>query len=220
MPTIYINPYIHGGTADWWAVPGKACVAAYQSIGAASLAASYTNLANPGTYDAAPGGAPTWASATGWTFNGTQYLETGIASDEEPMTVLARVVVPGVASLPAIVSSTAAYGATLRLTNGTRYLNLQEDAYSQVAQSSTAVSTSESRVLGFSFAANKSWSLWIDGADDKSGTYSRLFSGGGTFRLGRASNSWNSSIQALAIYSDTLSGAEVATLSAAMAALT
>ena len=206
--------------AGWWVVAGKTCVAAYQPIGAASLAASYTNLANPGTYDAAPGVAPTFDAVNGWAFNTTQYLETGIASDEEPMTVLARVVVPGVALLPAIVSSTATYGATLRLTNGTRYLDFQEDAYSQVAQSSTVISTSESRVLGFSFAANKSWSLWIDGADDKSGTYSRLFSGGGTFRVGRASNSWNSSIQAIAIYSDTLSGAEVAILSAAMAALT
>lgn len=84
MPTIYINPYIHAA-ADWWVVPGKTCVAAYQPIGAASLAASYVNLANPGTYDAAPGVAPTWASATGWTFNGsTQYLTTGITPPRGP----------------------------------------------------------------------------------------------------------------------------------------
>lgn len=50
-------------------------MAAYQPIGAASLAASYVNLASAGTYDAAPGTAPTFATATGWTFNGTtQYL--------------------------------------------------------------------------------------------------------------------------------------------------
>lgn len=29
-------------------------------------------------HDAAPGVAPTWASGTGWTFNGTQWLNTGI----------------------------------------------------------------------------------------------------------------------------------------------
>lgn len=64
--------------ADWWQVAGQTCVAAYQPIGAASLAASYVNLANPGTYDAAPGVAPTLA-AGGWQFNGfTQYLTTGI----------------------------------------------------------------------------------------------------------------------------------------------
>jgi hypothetical protein len=65
--------------ADWWTVAGQTCVAAYQPIGAPSLAASYVNLANPGTYDAAPGVAPTFDSATGWTFDGvTQYLDSGV----------------------------------------------------------------------------------------------------------------------------------------------
>lgn len=64
---------------NWWEVSGKTCVAAYQPKGAASLATSYVNLANPGTYDAAPGTAPTFDTATGWTFNGsTQYLTSGI----------------------------------------------------------------------------------------------------------------------------------------------
>lgn len=71
---------------SWWLSGGIAaanCLAAYQPKGAASLAASYDNKAAPGnglpdgTYDAAPGVAPTWAAATGWTFNGlTQYLRT------------------------------------------------------------------------------------------------------------------------------------------------
>ena len=65
--------YLSGG------ISAANCIAAYQPKGAASLAASYVNLANPGTYDAAPGVAPTWASGTGWTFNGsTQWLLTGI----------------------------------------------------------------------------------------------------------------------------------------------
>jgi hypothetical protein len=69
-----------GGAALWYRAGGAPLpVAAYQPIGAASLAASYVNLANPGTYDAAPGVAPTWASATGWGFNGfTQYLKSGV----------------------------------------------------------------------------------------------------------------------------------------------
>ncbi|MFA6358712.1 MAG: hypothetical protein WCY09_08675 [Candidatus Omnitrophota bacterium] len=54
-------------------------IAAYQAIGAASLAASKINLVSPGTYDAFAGTNPTHASATGWTFDGTtQYLRTGI----------------------------------------------------------------------------------------------------------------------------------------------
>ena len=65
----------------WWDNNGaiSGCLAAWQPIGAESLAASYTNLANPGTYDAAPGTAPTFTASTGWTFDGsTQYLNTGL----------------------------------------------------------------------------------------------------------------------------------------------
>jgi len=72
---------------DWWltgGIPSANCLAAYQPKGAASLAASYSNLANPGTYDAAPGTAPTWAAGTGWVFNGsTQYLTTGLTPLED-----------------------------------------------------------------------------------------------------------------------------------------
>ena len=66
----------------WYLAGGVAaanCVGAWQAKGAASLAASRVNLANPGTYDLADGVAPSWASATGWTFDGTsQTLKTNI----------------------------------------------------------------------------------------------------------------------------------------------
>lgn len=64
----------------WYRAGGApAPVAAYQAKGAASIAASYVNLVTPGTYNAAPGVAPAWASATGWTFDAlTQYLTTGV----------------------------------------------------------------------------------------------------------------------------------------------
>jgi hypothetical protein len=61
--------------AKWY----EGAIAAYQPKRAASLAASYVNLANPGTYDAAPGVAPSFDPLTGWNFNGTnQYLKTGV----------------------------------------------------------------------------------------------------------------------------------------------
>jgi hypothetical protein len=80
-----------GGNAPWYRVgSAPAPVAAYQPIGAADLDASYINLANPGTNNAAPGVAPTFAAATGWTFNGTtQYLDTGYTS-AAAYTVLVR----------------------------------------------------------------------------------------------------------------------------------
>ena len=82
-----------GGGAPWYLAGGAPVpVAAYQAKGAASLAASYVNLANPGTYDAAPGVAPTFATATGWTFNGTtQWLATGITpANDRTWTMIAR----------------------------------------------------------------------------------------------------------------------------------
>ena len=80
--------------SGWWDADGtiSGCVAAYQPIGAASLAASYSNLQNPGTYDAAPGTAPTFLAATGWTFNAAtpQYLNTGVVPSSLNWTVIVR----------------------------------------------------------------------------------------------------------------------------------
>jgi hypothetical protein len=67
-------------TNAWWAAGGISAntVRAYQPKGAASLAASYINLANPGTGDASPpGSAPGWNTSTGWIFNNNVYLTTG-----------------------------------------------------------------------------------------------------------------------------------------------
>ena len=70
--------------ADWWTAGGAPTpLAAYQPKGAASLAASYTNLVTPGTYDTTTATAPTWDATNGWKFNGTdQYLENGITPND------------------------------------------------------------------------------------------------------------------------------------------
>lgn len=87
MPFLGTRRSLLGGSpsvADtpWWLSGGVSAanaIAVYQPKGAASLAASYVNLANPGTYNAAPGTAPTFDAGTGWTFDGsTQYLTTGV----------------------------------------------------------------------------------------------------------------------------------------------
>lgn len=67
--------------ALWYQPTGIALanvIGAYAPKGAASLAASYVNLANPGTNNAAPGVAPTFNAATGWGGTGSQWLTTGI----------------------------------------------------------------------------------------------------------------------------------------------
>lgn len=69
-------------TVPWYLSGGIAaanCIAAYQPKGAADLAASYVNLANPGTYDCTTSAAPAFATESGWTFDGSgKFLDTGI----------------------------------------------------------------------------------------------------------------------------------------------
>lgn len=65
----------------WWlygGIPAANCIAAYQPKGSTDLAASYINLANPGTYNATPGVAPDFDTTNGWKGTGTQWLRTGI----------------------------------------------------------------------------------------------------------------------------------------------
>jgi hypothetical protein len=80
-PLKHTGSQFMGGSRKWYLAGGApAPVAVYVPKGAADLAASYVNLANPGTNNAAPGTAPTFAAATGWTFltASSQYLTTGV----------------------------------------------------------------------------------------------------------------------------------------------
>lgn len=67
---------------DVWLAGGIAsanAIAAYYPVSAADLASSYVNLANPGTYNAAPGTAPSWSAARGWYGAANWYLTTGLS---------------------------------------------------------------------------------------------------------------------------------------------
>ena len=66
--------------STWWDLNGTitSCVAAYQPKGAASYAASLTDLSG-NSKDATEGTSPDWDSTDGWKFNGTDdYLKTGV----------------------------------------------------------------------------------------------------------------------------------------------
>lgn len=80
----------YGRQPEWWMAAGVRPIAAYQPKGAASLAQSYINLANPGTYNAAPGLAPTFDSARGWLFTNSTNLNTNIVINSAH-TLVARV---------------------------------------------------------------------------------------------------------------------------------
>lgn len=69
-----------GSTTPWYlsgGVSASSCVAAYKPKGAASLAASYNNLANS-SYALTVGATVPWDSTNGWKFNENGYLKTGI----------------------------------------------------------------------------------------------------------------------------------------------
>ncbi len=78
---------------NWWepTTGSYTVVAAYQAKGAASLAASYVNLANPGTYDLTSGSDPSWNTATGWTITGTNILRMAYTPSNVAATFLFRI---------------------------------------------------------------------------------------------------------------------------------
>lgn len=215
------SPVASSGAAavPWYLAGGVAaanCKAAYQAIGAASLSASYTNLANPGTNDAAPGLAPTWASATGWTFNGTsQYLTTGVTPvNDQTWSLMVRYTMPGTST-----------GFLLGAFSGSAYYALQpnypdNNLYYENGSYLGVSPRLASGVVGF--AGNKGYR---NGSADSgtiptaTGTLPAVFIGclnsGGSPAYYHAA-----SIQAVAIYNTALTSAQVSAISTAAAALT
>lgn len=95
-------PALYGGWAvdkPWYLADGDLatrCVYAYCPVGAASLAASYNNIAAPGngladgTYDATAVAAPTFDPTEGWVCN-ADALATGYSAAAQAETVLIRI---------------------------------------------------------------------------------------------------------------------------------
>lgn len=207
-----------GRKLAWWAVAGKTCVAAYQPKGAASLAASYTNLVNPGTYDAAPGVAPT-LTADGWTFNGTtEYLTTGVtipSSTQTPYSFLLR--------FSAATSWPYPFGFLCGCLNASSY-GFCFGSYFGVVQffNGNSVSSTGASSGTYGIAGNQAFENGTahGGAIAVSGTAWTDTFFIGCRSVGGTPNSFIAfKAQAFAIYSDTLTAGEVAAVSAAMSLL-
>lgn len=198
----------------WWLSGGIAAanaVAVYQPKGAASLAASYVNLANPGTYNAAPGVAPTWASATGWGFDGaTQYLTTGVIPSGT-WSMLLR-----------LSGATAAtkYIAGASTTNQAFFL--LHTAASMLFYNNTAASggITSAGAPGTDVFAIAGINAYRNGAV-VSGTMPGTAQAVSQITIGvvATTNYFPGNIQAFAIYNTTLSAAQVLAVSTSMAAL-
>ena len=196
---------------DWWESGGATgAVAAYQPIGAASLAASYTNLANPGTNDAAPGIAPTWDAVNGWSgFNANSaYLTTGI-SPTSSSTVLFRF-------SDAVNDTDNLYLFGMAFFYLTPYRDISSGTkYSNGGSINLVDGGTLAGVLGI--AGNRAYKNGSDVGEIPAGASPSL-----AIEIGRYTGlglHTKAKIQAVAIYSSTLTAPQVAAVSAAMAAL-
>ena len=215
-PSIRVSYPTVTAAANWWepTTGSFTVVAAYQPIGAANLTASYANLANPGTFDAAPGVAPTWDAVNGWIYNGAQHLTTGIIHGSGWCAVVRFSNMSG-------LGNRAAFGA---LTTGSTWLVVrpspnQSRTYGQggfiiIAGGYTAGIMAVGNQQGYynGVADGGAIGAW-------SGTNTADIYMGALNNNGTVSNHMIGNIQALAIYSTTLNPTQVAEISAAMAAL-
>jgi hypothetical protein len=200
-------------SASWWVVSGKTCVAAYQPKGAASYAASKVNLAQPGMYNLSdPQGAVSWSAEQGWAFvlPGSLALLTGL---------------PAAAYYTVLVN---AWISTSGMSNGGRlfctYTSNFEIRPSVVE--TTWVRAGRTYADGVnSSAARHTWGMafltcYLDGAAVGAVTNNGMPADGPMIgnRNGydRQMDGW---VYAVATYADELTAGEVATVSAAMAAL-
>lgn len=202
--------------SGWWQAGGATgALVAYQPKGAASLAASYVNLANPGTNDAAPGTAPTFNATTGWTFNGsTQYLDSGIIVPDLTYSVLVRIDNGGTITEGRIFGSADGGGNYFSI-----YSNFGGSCYFGNGNQNGFAPGQASGVIGFAgltayVGGSSVGSITAGGAQSGFSVYigsNNLSAVAGAF--------WSGDIYAFAIYDNTLSAGQVSAVSTAMAAL-
>lgn len=209
------------GSNNWWNNNGaiSGCICAYAAKGAADLASSYINLANPGTYNASPGVAPIFSGADGWTFNGsTQYLTTGITpSNNQAWSIIARFSdVPATATNRCLIGSAGPgaaapyFGLIPRWSDGNAYY-LNSGFLSKTPKANGVMA----------FAGNVAY----HNGSAESGTITTVAGTPYTLFIaarnegGMAAAFLSGKIQALAIYSTTLTAGEVATITTAIQAL-
>jgi len=222
----FSSPFPSSGAAAAipWYLSGNVaianCVAAYQPKGAASLAASYSNLANPGTYNAAPGVAPTFDASTGWTFNGsTQYLTTGITTSPQhaDWSMIVRFSNQSGSYQIALGSYAPATGARFEIWPEYGGI-IAYYSYNYITKSPNLTSgvLAISGTHGFRNGTNEAT---IASGGDPSNKYPALFLGAGNNGSGSPEYKFNGKIQAAAIYNTILSDAQVSAVTTAMNAL-
>ena len=203
--------YLKGGVSK------SNCLASYQAIGAASLAASFVNLAHPGTYDLSGGVDPTFDTAIGWTFNGsTQYKSTGIDPPTNATNTWSVVI-----RFSGLSGDTGlAFGATDGAANYWAVAPRRSSGYRKYyngGQVNVGIQNTTSGVMAMGGALcyyNGIYEATVATPWESPILYIGGLNQGGTLYLPYAGN-----IEAIAFYDITLSAAQVLAISNAMAAL-
>lgn len=210
--------YLSGGVA------AANCIAAYTPKGKASLALSYNNDAAPGnglldgTYDAAPGVAPTWDAVNGWKFNGTtQYLTTGVVP-ATGFSMIVRLVLDGAGEnvqMIAGASNDTASGFAMRaVRSALTVVYIYGSGWTTVLATLSGVHAIAKQqgyfngaptISGGRATLTTTWPIFIAQQNVAGAVYAPYFFSG--------------SIQALVIYNTTLTAPQVLAISTAMAAL-
>lgn len=205
--------------AGWWNNNGAiaGCVAAYQPKGAANLAASYVNLANPGTNNAFDGGSPpSFNAASGWTFDGiSNVLATGITPSGQTYTGIVQFsgVSGGGGNWIFGESASQLFGIQPIDDQGSPNVAYLNGSFVRVSPSLTSGNLAVAGNQGYRNGT-------ADGGTISSGAGAHTDIYIGAAKAGGVASSFRSCvIVAIAFYSTTLSAGQVATIAAAMAAL-
>lgn len=205
---------VSAGGANWWESGGATgAVAVYQPKGAASLAASYTDLSGNGN-DAAPGTAPTWDATNGWTFtNINQFLLTGIVPANGYSLFCQFTNLVGEAVAGYVKTNASLYLRPNRAGGFLEYGSGGSKFAGGQAITSGNVSVCGQTGYKNGVVAVTAIPAWAASADYGI-TINKVVTTGGT-----AIFTGTSYIQALAIYNNTLDATKTAAVAAAMAAL-
>lgn len=203
--------------SDWWWVPGRKCVAAYQAVGAESREASTINLATPGVKNLKlVGKPPGWSAKKGWTFNAADgsYFDTGIAP-RSGYTIIVRIANSSGGGIPMGVDSPPHCDMVVQPAEDKIYWR-----YGDTTKSSRPGLRSGVLALAGPFAYRDGVSAVDTGGKWSRGGKAITIFMGARNKSGKPLNFLNGDILAAAIYADTLTGDEVAALTRRMKALT
>lgn len=211
-----------GGALPWWnpdgATPAATC-GAWQAKGAASLAASYLNLATLGNANIDPavvgGVAPTFDPALGWITNGiNQYLKTGVLPAGSFTTIIRFSNGPGNTSYLDCLYG-AAQSGTQRIEVWTNALNRLRIA-NQLETNYPAITSGVIAVAGnCAYLDTALLSCGLGGAWTAIARDIYI----GARNTGSPTEPWPGYIQAFAVYNLTLTAAQVLARRTAIAAL-